>query len=590
MQCPSCNAQVAANATFCAACGAALPKASNDARIGTTLAGRYRIVSKIGEGGMGAVFVAEQPMGTKTRKVAIKTLHDNLSQDPSVRERFQRECAIVSELEHPHTIQVFDFGTTEDGTLYIVMELAQGKSLADVITKDGALEPARAKAILTQIGSALGEAHRRGIIHRDLKPDNVLLTQRAGENDFVKLLDFGIAKRSQEDPNEAKLTQAGTVIGTPPYMSPEQFTGQALSPASDIYSLGVMAYEMVTGKLPFHVDHPWQWATKHMTETPAPIETMPNGSAVPDAMRKAIARALEKVPEARFATTKDFVDALSIAPKIPTATDVPATVPDGVKGKTQIGEAYAPPPGAFAPAPAYGAPPAASPDPSYGAPTPGAYGSPPANYAAPAHSYVASPPTSRESGGSRKGILIAAAVIGVLSLGAVGFALSGSFSPASSPATPIELTSPATPTTQAASPAAPAPTETTAPVSTTTAVAPLSPGAPQAPAPARPSTPSTSTATPATPPAPTNPAPAPTATTPTAPQPPAVPAPTTPAPPATIPPHVEPRLPQPAPQPAPPAAVEIPACKSAAAARARGMTGPSYEALVAKCRAAGGNP
>src|SRR6185369_10381989 len=138
-----------------------------------------------------------------------------------------------------------------------------------------------------QVCGALDEAHMQGIIHRDLKPENIILTDRAGETDFVKVLDFGIAARTEsaDAQKEQKLTQQGMVLGTPPYMSPEQFTGKALDSRSDIYSLGVMAYEMLTGKLPFEADTPWQWATQHMTAAPKPLEATPNGAALPENTR-----------------------------------------------------------------------------------------------------------------------------------------------------------------------------------------------------------------------------------------------------------------------------------------------------------------
>ena len=206
---------------------------------------------------MGAVYQGEQQLGTTKRRVAIKTLHPHLSRNPQIEARFQREVGTIAELEHPNTIQVYDFGTTPDGILYIVMEFLQGKSLADVLETQGAMDPDRVTNILEQVCGSLEEAHVHGIVHRDLKPDNVVLVERAGQKDFVKVLDFGIAKRSREqDQNEQKLTQQGMVLGTPPYMSPEQFTGQPIDARSDIYSLGVMAYEMLTGKLPFNATRP----------------------------------------------------------------------------------------------------------------------------------------------------------------------------------------------------------------------------------------------------------------------------------------------------------------------------------------------
>jgi len=213
--------------------------------IGQNLGGRYNVTKLLGEGGMGAVYLGEQKLGQSLRKVAIKTLHPHLSHDPKILARFTRECETVAELQHPNTIQIFDFGKTDSGILYIVMEYAEGHSVAEDLEKSGPMDPLRVQKILEQVCGSLEEAHNHGIVHRDLKPDNVLLCERAGKKDWVEVLDFGIAKRGNEhDANEAKLTQQGTVLGTPPYMSPEQFTGKPVDARSDIYSLGVMAYGM----------------------------------------------------------------------------------------------------------------------------------------------------------------------------------------------------------------------------------------------------------------------------------------------------------------------------------------------------------
>jgi serine/threonine-protein kinase len=280
--------------------------------VGQTIAGKYKIVRLLGEGGMGCVYLGEQQLGTTTRKVAVKTLHKHLSHDPSIKARFQREVGTVAALQHPNTIQVFDFGMMEEGTLYIVMEFVQGRSVADVLEKDGPMPPERVEHILRQVVGSLEEAHSHGIVHRDLKPDNVVLSERVGQKDWVKVLDFGIAKRSSEhDPNEAKLTQQGMVLGTPPYMSPEQFTGQPVDVRSDIYALGVMAYEMLTGRLPWVANTAWEWASKHMTEPPTPLEHQPFGPNVPGHMRAAIVRALAKKKEERFASVREFFDAFS---------------------------------------------------------------------------------------------------------------------------------------------------------------------------------------------------------------------------------------------------------------------------------------
>ena len=315
MKCEACQHENIDGARFCAHCGALMPtpsEAGADPMIGQLIGGRYRITGVLGEGGMGIVYVGEQQMGSTVRKVAIKTLHAHLSKDPSVLARFHRECGTVAQLEHPNTIKFYDFGSTADGTLYIAMEFVAGHSLADVLTH-GPLSPERVIKIMRQVCGALDEAHMQGIIHRDLKPDNLVLTDRAGETDFVKVLDFGIAARSEsaDAQKEQKLTQQGMVLGTPPYMSPEQFTGKALDARSDIYSLGVMTYEMLTGRLPFDADTPWQWATQHMSVQPIPFEVSAPAKNIPDVMRKAILRALSKHKEDRQASAREYFAELS---------------------------------------------------------------------------------------------------------------------------------------------------------------------------------------------------------------------------------------------------------------------------------------
>ena len=282
-------------------------EAGGDPMIGKILMGRYRIVALLGEGGRGKVYLAEQKMGTATRKVAIKTLHPELGNDPQLVARFHRESETVIELSHPNTIQFYDFGDLDDGTLFIVMEYIEGESLAHVLQR-GAIDPARVDKLLIQICGSLQEAHQIGIVHRDLKPENVLLTDRGGQTDFVKVLDFGIAKRSEaEDDSKAKLTKQGMVLGTPPYMSPEQFSGQALDARSDIYSLAVMTYEMLTGKLPFEAKTPWEWATKHLTAAPQPLDVHPVGALLTDRKKHAIGRALAKNRDERHATALEFL-------------------------------------------------------------------------------------------------------------------------------------------------------------------------------------------------------------------------------------------------------------------------------------------
>ena len=407
MQCPSCHAPVNSG-KFCPVCGASLATAG-DPLIGQTLGGKFKIVKLLGEGGMGCVYKGEQQLGTKTRNVAIKTLHPHLSKDAKILARFEREVGTIAELEHPNTIQVYDFGKTDsDGILYIVMEFVLGQNLAETLEKSGAMDPARVEKIMNQICGSLEEAHGRGIVHRDLKPDNIVLTERAGSKDFVKVLDFGIAKRSnEEDKNEQKLTQQGMVLGTPPYMSPEQFTGKPIDARSDIYSLAIVAYEMLTANLPFAANTAWEWATQHMTVPPKDIDQMPFHERIPPRMKDALRKGLQKSPDDRFATVRLFFDVFS-------GTGAPVAT-QAVKGKTEIGT---PLDFAGAAGGGYGAPPQA------GTPALGNVAFPTPNAGLPQ-----APPNAQSvppaGGGSKSMLLGIAAVIGVLSIGAIGLALRG---------------------------------------------------------------------------------------------------------------------------------------------------------------------
>lgn len=420
MECPSCQTPIDDSQRFCPACGTVLAGAEQTGQrgaiLGQTLGGKYKVLRLLGEGGMGAVYEGEQRLGTTKRKVAIKTLHPHLSDDPRVKARFEREVGTVAELEHPNTIQVYDFGSSDDGILYIVMEFLQGKSLAAILEKEGAMSPARAGVILRQIGGSLEEAHGRGIVHRDLKPENVVLVERAGKKDFVKVLDFGIAKRSRElDTGEQKLTQQGMVLGTPPYMSPEQFTGRTIDARSDIYSLGVMAYEMLTCKLPFHANTAWEWATQHMTQPPIPIESLPEGRAVPEAMRRAIGRALAKSPDERFQSVGEFVDGFTGAlSEKGSVSGKPESEPRGPRTEMatplDVGVAFGSS-GAGAPGPALQMKSRTSSVGNVSFPTPAAI--------------PQAPPRSDLHGKGRGTLLALAGVVSVISAGAIVFSLRG---------------------------------------------------------------------------------------------------------------------------------------------------------------------
>jgi serine/threonine-protein kinase len=244
--------------------------AERDALLGTLLAGRYRIEALVGSGGMGAVYRAEHVHMRKA--VAVKVLHKEMTAFPEVVARFEREAVAAGRIEHLHVVSASDFGKLEDGSFYLVLEFIEGQSLAKLVSKEGALAPLRALRITRQIVEALHAAHGVGIVHRDLKPDNVMLVERDDAPDFVKVLDFGIAKIKVEDSVEQPvLTQIGTVFGTPEYMSPEQARGELVDARADLYTVGVILYEMLAGSSPFKDDDLVVVLTRHLTADPPPL-------------------------------------------------------------------------------------------------------------------------------------------------------------------------------------------------------------------------------------------------------------------------------------------------------------------------------
>ncbi len=278
--------------------------------IGKEIAGQFRIMQRIGSGGMGAVFKAEQP--EMNRFVAVKILHPKYVSRPDLVSRFRREARAMSHLSHPNTARVFMYGQLEDNACYIVMEYLEGKNLAQVTRAEGMLQPARATNIMVQVCGALEEAHRQGIIHRDLKPENIFLTSQGGITDFPKVLDFGLAKVTQREmrPGSLILTQEGMVFGTPEFMSPEQARGQALDARSDIYSLGCILYEMLTGKLPFDAAQPMDYLALQIRGTPIPLGQRIPGLTFPPGLEAVVMKTIEKDPANRYPTASDFAMAL----------------------------------------------------------------------------------------------------------------------------------------------------------------------------------------------------------------------------------------------------------------------------------------
>jgi eukaryotic-like serine/threonine-protein kinase len=287
--CPQCNLRYPKDSTYCFVDGAELLE-FQDPRIGTTLAGRYRIEDILGEGGMAIVYRAVHTL--IGRKCAIKVMNHALARDRVVRERFRREAKAAQKLAHPNIIEIFDHGDTEDGSAYLVMELLEGESLGDVVER-GPIPLSRALPILVQISRALSRAHDFEVIHRDMKPENVFLARDPNGGDLVKLLDFGIARSMQD----SRLTGAGEVFGTPQYMAPERITSIDAGPAADLYAMGVMAFEMLTGNLPFEAHDIPNYFIKHLKE-PAPKlrSVSPN---MPQSLEILIDRLLAKDPRQR---------------------------------------------------------------------------------------------------------------------------------------------------------------------------------------------------------------------------------------------------------------------------------------------------
>jgi serine/threonine-protein kinase len=271
------------------------------------IVGNYKVLEKIAQGGMGDVYLAEHPV--IGRKAALKVIHPQHARNVDVVARFVNEASALSRIGHDHIVGVMDFGRTPEGDFYFIMEYLDGRSLADVIVAEAPFAPARALELALQISDALTAAHAQGIIHRDLKPENVFLVARGKQSEFVKVLDFGLAKLLHDDGAATQKTRAGAVMGTSYYMSPEQCEGaKTIDGRTDIYALGVVLFEMLTGKLPFGGDNEQEVILKQMT-LPAP----PARSLVPDvprALDAIVRRALAKAPAERFPNMMAFGEAL----------------------------------------------------------------------------------------------------------------------------------------------------------------------------------------------------------------------------------------------------------------------------------------
>ncbi len=311
--CPQCQSPCDETHKFCPQCGFPVSKVAtttDDPLVGRTLPGGYVILDLVGIGGMGRVYRAEQT--TLGRTVAVKIIHPHLVGEENAAARFITEARAASRLNHPNSVGVIDFGKTEDGQLYLVMEFLRGKDLARVQYEEGPLSFRRIVTLLRQVLAALSEAHHLGIIHRDLKPENIILEPVRTGGDFVKVVDFGLAKMRVEaaQPN---ITSPGIVCGTPEYMSPEQGRGDPLDARSDIYGVGVIFFQLLTGHLPFEAESPTQVVLMHIMEQPPDPRAMAPERGIPSLLADVCLMSLAKDPAHRFSNADEFSEALGDA-------------------------------------------------------------------------------------------------------------------------------------------------------------------------------------------------------------------------------------------------------------------------------------
>jgi serine/threonine-protein kinase len=314
--CPTCGTEYPLSERFCPRDGTALRSANVSADLlGQVVADRYHILKKLGEGGMGTVYLAEHvKMG---RKSALKVMNPGMNTDPDAIARFNREASNASRLSHPNICGIYDFGETPDGLIYLAMEFIEGTSLTDLIEKGGSLPPSRAASIVHQTADALQVAHDAGIVHRDLKPDNIMVAKNRDGTDLVKVVDFGIAKASSSDAQ--KVTKTGMVVGTPEYMSPEQLSGDKLDGRSDTYSLGLVAFNCITGKLPFPSESAQEAMIMRLTDRPRTLAEMAPDTTWPAVVQETLDRALARDAAERYQSAaqfgRDFAEAVGEMPE-----------------------------------------------------------------------------------------------------------------------------------------------------------------------------------------------------------------------------------------------------------------------------------
>mgnify|MGYP000724621012 CR=1 FL=1 len=291
---------------------ASLATTSHANLVGSVLADRYRLLKLIGEGGMGSVYQAEHI--TIGRKLAVKVLAPEYCDSPEVVARFLQEARTASMLHHEHIVDITDFGYTKQGLAFLTMEYLEGEDLATLIGREGRQPWTRLRRIILQVCRALHAAHEKGIVHRDMKPDNCFRIKRGGNPDFIKILDFGIAKviadgqfGGRED-RPKMATEAGTLLGTPEYMAPEIARDQKADARVDVYSLGILMYEMLTGEVPFTDAQAFRVLMKQRSEAPRPPSSLE--PTIPAVLEALVLRCMEKVPDRRYATARELRAAL----------------------------------------------------------------------------------------------------------------------------------------------------------------------------------------------------------------------------------------------------------------------------------------
>jgi serine/threonine-protein kinase len=307
-----------------------------DPLLSQLVADRYRILRKLGEGGMGAVYLAEHVVIEK--KFALKVLAPELARRSDLVARFLQEARSASRIGHENVIDIMDFGQSPEGLVYIAMEFLDGKDLGEMVRAKGAMEWVQARSIVLQICRALRAAHDKGIVHRDMKPENIFLIQREGQPHFVKILDFGIAKVMGLDPNGPRLTRTGMIFGTPEYMAPEQAEGKDTDHRADIYAVGCILYHLITGQTPFVAESFMTMLTKHLMEEPVPPSARRPDLAITPEMDALVLKALEKDRDKRWQSMDELFEAVSTCAALEAA---PGSRPSN--GQTvEMGGAHAP--------------------------------------------------------------------------------------------------------------------------------------------------------------------------------------------------------------------------------------------------------